>query len=129
MLNQAAHAAAAKKGSHFQVVFRRLLPRLGYQSAIWAVAHRLCRLVGKILQEGVRFVEQGTEVGPREKKKRAQMLARALRKLGYEVTITPITNLRAGLLSKPRRGFSTECNGPDFNSCANGRFVSLAEVA
>jgi hypothetical protein len=27
----------AQKGSHFQVVFRRLLPRLGYQSAIWAV--------------------------------------------------------------------------------------------
>ena len=43
VLNQAAHAAVAKKGSHFQVVFRRLLPRLGYQSAIWAVAHRLCR--------------------------------------------------------------------------------------
>ena len=95
VLNQAAHAAAAKKGSHFQVVFRRLLPRLGYQSAIWAVAHRLCRLVWKILHEGVRFIEQGHEVGPREKKKRAQMLARALRKLGYEVTITPINQLAA----------------------------------
>jgi methylmalonyl-CoA mutase cobalamin-binding subunit len=41
----------------------------------------------------VRFIEQGAEVGPREKKKRAQMLARALRKLGYEVTITPINQL------------------------------------
>ena len=90
VLNQAAHAAAAKKGSHFQIVFRRLLPRLGYQSAIWAVAHRLCRLVWKILHEGVRFIEHGAEVHPREKKKRAQMLARALRKLGYDVTITPI---------------------------------------
>ena len=56
-----AHAAVAKKGSHFQAVFRRLLPRLGYQSAIWAVAHRLCRLVWKILHEGVRFIEQGRE--------------------------------------------------------------------
>jgi transposase len=93
VLNQAAHAAVAKKGSHFQAVFRRLLPRLGYQSAIWAVAHRLCRLVWKILHEGVRFIEQGTEVGPREKKKRAQMLARALRKLGYEVSITPMNQL------------------------------------
>jgi transposase len=93
VLNQAAHAALAKKGSHFQSVFRRLLPRLGYQSAIWAVAHRLCRLVWKILHEGVRFIEQGAEVGPREKKKRAQMLARALRKLGYEVTITPINEI------------------------------------
>jgi transposase len=93
VLNQAAHAAAAKKGSHFQIVFRRLLPRLGYQSAIWAVAHRLCRLVWKILHEGVRFIEKGAEVHPREKKKRAQMLARALRKLGYEVTITPLNQL------------------------------------
>jgi hypothetical protein len=71
-------------------VFRRLLPRLGYQSAIWAVAHRLCRMVRKILHEGVRFIEQGVEPDPKAKKKRAQMLARALRKLGYEVTITPI---------------------------------------
>jgi hypothetical protein len=41
-----------KNGSYFQAVFRRLLPRLGYQSAIWAVAHRLCRVVWKILHEG-----------------------------------------------------------------------------
>ena len=98
VLNQAAHAAAAKKGSHFQIVFRRLLPRLGYQSAIWAVAHRLCRVVWKILHEGVRFIEKGAEVHPREKKKRAQMLARALRKLGYEVTITPINQLTPKLV-------------------------------
>ena len=55
VLNQAAHAAVRKNGSHFKAVFRRLLPRLGYQSAIWAIAHRLCRLVWKILHEGVRF--------------------------------------------------------------------------
>jgi hypothetical protein len=43
----------------------------------------------------VRFIEQGPEVGPREKKKRAQMLARALRKLGYEVTLTSMNQLAA----------------------------------
>jgi transposase len=90
VLNQAAHAAVKKKGSYFQAVFRRLLPRLGYQSAIWAVAHRLCRLVWKILHEGVQFIEHGFEPDPQAKKKRARMLARALRKLGYEVAITPI---------------------------------------
>ena len=95
VLNQAAHAAVTKKGSYFQAVFRRLLPRLGYQSAIWAVAHRLCRVVWKILHEGVRFIEQGREPDPRAKKKRAQMLARALRKLGYEVAITPINPVTA----------------------------------
>jgi transposase len=95
VLNQAAHAAVAKKGCHFQAVFRRLLPRLGHKSAIWAVAHRLYRVVWKILHEGVRYIEHGREMGPREKKQRAQMLARALRKLGYEVTITPLSQLAA----------------------------------
>ena len=60
VLNQAAHAAVKKRGSYFQVVFRRLLPRLGYQSAIWAIAHRLCRVVWKILHEGARFIEKGS---------------------------------------------------------------------
>src|ERR1700746_1703417 len=55
--NTARAAAVAKKGSHYQVVFRRLLPRLGYKSAIWAVAHRLCRVVWKILHDGVRYIE------------------------------------------------------------------------
>jgi len=48
LLSQVAHAAVKKNGSHFQAVFRRLLPRLGYQSAIWAIAHRLCRVLWKI---------------------------------------------------------------------------------
>ena len=90
VLNQAAHAAVRKKGSSFQAVFRRLLPRLGYKSAIWAIAHRLCRVVWKILHEGVRYIEQGTESDPKVCKQRARILARALRKLGYDVAITPI---------------------------------------
>jgi transposase len=90
VLNQAAHAAVKKNGSYLQAVFRRLLPRLGYKSAIWAIAHRLCRVVWKILHDGVRFIEQGTESDPRVRKHRAQVLTRALRKLGYDVLITPI---------------------------------------
>jgi transposase len=90
VLNQAAHAAVKKNGSHFQAVFRRLLPRLGYQSAIWAIAHRLCRVIWKFLHEGVRFIEQGRESDPKVRRQRARILARALRKLGYDVAITPI---------------------------------------
>jgi transposase len=95
VLNQAAHAAVTKKGSYFQSVFRRLLPRLGYQSAIWAIAHRLCRLVWKILHEGVRFIERDCEADPGAKKQRVQMLVRALRKLGYQVSITPLNQVTA----------------------------------
>jgi transposase len=90
LLNQAAHAAVRKKGSYFQAVFRRLLPRLGYKSALWAIAHRLCRVVWKVLHEGVRFIEQGREADPTVRKRRARILARALRKLGYNVALTPI---------------------------------------
>ena len=88
ILTQAAQAAVKKKDSHFQTVFRRLLPRLGYKGAIWANAHRLCRLAWKILHDD--YVEQGQETNPRAKKRRAQRLAQDLRKLGYQVQLTPI---------------------------------------
>ena len=80
-----------KKGSHFQVVFRRLLPRLGRNGAIWAIAHRLGRLVWKILHDGVRYVEQGEETTPQAKQRRTKRLTQALRKLGYAVTLQPIS--------------------------------------
>jgi len=88
VLNQAAHAAVKKRGSYFQAVFRRLLPRLGYQSAIWAIAHRLCRVVWKIFHEGARFIEQGNQPDAQAKKKRARILVQALRRLGYDIAIT-----------------------------------------
>jgi transposase len=91
ILDQAAHAAVKKKGSHFQAVFRRLLPRLQYQGAIWAVAHRLCRLVWKILHQGAVYVEHGTELNPTAKRQRVRTLVRTLRKLGYEVDLRLIT--------------------------------------
>jgi len=77
-------------------VFRRVLPRLGYKSAIWAIAHRLCRVGWKILHEGVRFIEKGNERDPKLRKHHALRLARALRKLGYNVEITPMTPTTAG---------------------------------
>ncbi len=95
VLNQAAHAAVKQKGTYFQALFRRLLPRLGYKSAIWAVAHRLCRVLWKILHEGVRFIEHGIEPDPQAKRRHAHRLALALRKLGYEVTITPLNQVTA----------------------------------
>ncbi len=96
VLAEAARAAVKAKGSHFQVVFRRHLPRLGYNGAIWVVAHRLCRLVWKVLHDGVRYVEQGADRDPIARKRRAQALARALSKLGYYVQITPIEPATAG---------------------------------
>ena len=90
ILTQAAQAAVKKKGSYFQSLFRRFLPRLGYNGTIWAIAHRLGRLVWKILHDGVRYIEQGQEADPKTKKRRAQRMVHALRKLGYTVTLTPV---------------------------------------
>jgi transposase len=90
ILDQAAHAAVKKKGSHFQSLFRRFLPRLNYSGTIWLVAHRLARLVWKILHDGVRYVEQGQQTDPRNRKRRAQKLVQSLRKLGYAVALTTI---------------------------------------
>jgi len=89
ILNQAAHAAVRKKGSHFQLLFQRLLPRLSYKGAIWAVAHRLCRLVWKVLHERIRYIEQGREPNPITQRQRALRLVRKLRNLGYEVILPP----------------------------------------
>ncbi len=91
LLTEAANAAVKTKGSHWQVVFRRLLPRLGYQQAVWAVAHRLCRIVWKILHDKVRYVEQGVNRDPKARANRARTLSRALRQLGYKVELTPLT--------------------------------------
>jgi transposase len=93
ILTQAAQAAVKTKGSYFQSLFRRLLPRLHYNGAIWAVAHRLGRLVWKILHDGICYLEKGEETNPKAKKRRAQKLTQALRRLGYNVSLAPIQPL------------------------------------
>jgi transposase len=91
LLNQLAHAAVMKDGSHVQAVFCRLLPRLGYQKAIWAIAHRLCRLIWKVLHEGVRYVERGTAATPKALVYKRYRLVAELRRLGYQAALTPLT--------------------------------------
>src|SRR5437588_11280024 len=59
LLNQCASAAVKTKDSFFQHLFRRLTPRLGVKKAIWAVAHRLLKIIWKILHQGVEYVEHG----------------------------------------------------------------------
>jgi transposase len=85
LLNQAAQSAVKVKGSIFDIVFRRLSPRLGYKQAIWAVAHRLCRLLWIILHRGDRYEERGPAVSIESKQSRVWRMVRDLRKLGYRV--------------------------------------------
>ncbi len=85
LLNQCANAAVKAKGSIFEIVYRRLVPRLGHKQAIWAIAHRLCRLIWLILHKGVRYEERGPAVSERSRKKRTARMIRELRLLGYSV--------------------------------------------
>ena len=85
LLNQCANAAVKLKGSIFQLHYRRLLPRLGHNQAIWSVAHKLCRLIWMILHKGVRYEERGPAVSQRSRQVRTLRMIRTLRRLGYQV--------------------------------------------
>jgi transposase len=85
LLNQASNAAAKAKGSIFEIVYRRSVPRLGHNQAIGAIAHRQCRLIWLILHHGVRYEERGPAVTKRSKQLRTSKMLRQLRRLGYRI--------------------------------------------
>lgn len=85
LLNQSANAAARTKGSIFEIVYRRSVPRLGHNQAIGAIAHRQCRLIWLILHKGVRYEERGPAVTKQAKQKRTARMIRQLRNLGYRI--------------------------------------------
>jgi transposase len=85
LLNQAANAAVKTKGSIFELVYRRLVVRLGHAQTIGAIAHRLCRLVWKILHDRVIYEERGPAVTKERAQRRAAKMLRELRSLGYRI--------------------------------------------
>jgi hypothetical protein len=89
VLNQAANAAVKAKGTIFAIVYRRLVRRLGHAQAIGAITHRLCRLIWKILHQGIRYEERGPAVSKDAKQARARKMIRELRSLGYHVERLP----------------------------------------
>jgi transposase len=88
ILNQAANAAVKHKGSIFEILYRRYVPRLGHKQTIGIIAHKLCRLIWKILHLGIRYEERGPEVNKTCKERRTQRMIRQLRRLGYRVELT-----------------------------------------
>ena len=87
LLNQAANAAVKTKGSIFELVYRRLVVRLGHAQAIGAVAHRLCRLVWKVLHDRIAYEERGPAVTKDRAQRPAAKMIRELRSLGYRVDL------------------------------------------
>jgi transposase len=91
ILNQASNAAVKHKGSIFQIVYRRLVQRLGHNQTIGAIAHRLCRLIWMILHQGVRYEERGPSVSQKSRRLRTTRMIRTLRSLGYRVELVAQT--------------------------------------
>ena len=84
ILNQAANATVKAKGSIFEIVYRRSVPRLGHMQTIGAIAHRQCRLIWLLLHQGVRYEERGPAVTKQSKQRRTCKMIRQLRSLGYQ---------------------------------------------
>lgn len=89
VLNQAANSAVKTNGSIFQLHYRRLVQRLGHKKAIWAIGHRLCKLVWLILYTGVEYIEYGAERSAKALHRRTTKQLRDLRKLGYQIIAPP----------------------------------------
>lgn len=89
LLCQAAQAAARTKGSHLQSIFQRLVVRLGYVKAIWAIAHRICKILWNILRKGARFIEFSEARNPKAVQRAINHHLKALRRLGYSIPSTP----------------------------------------
>jgi transposase len=85
ILNQAANAAIKRKGSIFEIVYRRLVPRLGHNQTIGVVANRLCHLIWIILHKCVPYEERGPAVSKQSQQRRTATMIRKLRMLGYRV--------------------------------------------
>jgi transposase len=88
-LCQAAQAAVRTNNSFFQQKFRRLLPRLGYVKAIWAIARHLSVVIWKILHDGATYIEHGGVTSPQAAKRRIQRLKQQLRAMGFSDELKP----------------------------------------
>lgn len=88
---QMAWAATRKQGSYFKTQYRRLAGRRGKQRALLAVAHTLLTVVYHILRDPtLQYRELGEDYfDKRDAEHTKTQLVKRLRKLGYQVSLTP----------------------------------------
>jgi transposase len=91
VLNQVAWSAVRTKDSFFRELYHRLIPRLGIHKAIWAIAHRMAKVVWKVLHDKVHYIERGPlALDAVAMKRRVTKLARQMRRLGYTIEVKPV---------------------------------------
>ena len=92
MVNRAALAlrmaanSLLRSQSYLGAQYRRLRTKLGAPKAITAMAHRLARLVYRMLKYGQQFVDKGMEYyEQRYRNQQVQLLQKKAAKLGLEL--------------------------------------------
>ena len=96
ILGLTANAAIKTKGSIFEQLYHRWVPRMGHNCALWAVAHKMVRVIWTILHQHLRYLEKGYVANPRAARQRAARLLRQLKRLGYSVQIQPLAPSLSG---------------------------------
>jgi transposase len=96
VINRAATAlrmaanALMRSRTYLGAQYRRLRTRLGAPKAITAMAHRLARLVYRMLKYGQRYVDKGAEYyEQRYRQQQIQLLTKKAAKLGLRITAAP----------------------------------------
>jgi transposase len=91
---EAAQAAVHTKDTYLSALYHRLVPRRGHKRAILAVARTMVGIAYHMIQRGTRYTGLGADYF--EKRTALQVLDRLVRrihKLGYEVSLTPTTQV------------------------------------
>jgi transposase len=91
-LNQAAHGASHTKNTYLAAQYQRLAARRGKKKAIVAVMHSILVIAYHMIQRKEPYHELGGNYfDQRQPEVTAKRLLKRLEKLGYQVSITPIT--------------------------------------
>ena len=83
--------AAQTKGSYFEFQCQRLLPARKSKGSLWAVDHRLIRIIWLLLHCEMDHIEHGNRWTEVSRQRKTGELTNAFKKLGFAVTLTPFT--------------------------------------
>jgi len=87
---EVAWAASRTKGTFFKARYQHLARRIGKKKAIIAVAHSILKAVYHVLKDQVPYRELGADyIDDMVRQKRKKYYKGELKKLGFEVELTP----------------------------------------
>jgi len=86
-----AWAASRTKNTFFSARYHRLAARRGKKKALIAIGHSILKAVYHILNDNVEYKELGSDyLNTKIEAKRKKYLQNELKKLGYEVKLSPV---------------------------------------